>query len=193
MMRIRLGVATTVAAGLLVLSALVSAQVPAVIAARHVRSAPIQVGRLVGAPLTNAVGSFSPLRGTPRGANIFGIVQNHMGALVPNAGVVIVRELLIGKVVGTTQVNDLAQFSIRALPPGLYTAELVGNSGAVIASTPAFSAAMGEVIQISQTIPVLPIQGFARAAASATNTALSAAASSGVMAVTEGAPVSPGK
>jgi hypothetical protein len=193
MMRIRLGVTTTVAAGLLVLSALVSAQVPAVIAARHVRSAPIQVGRLVGAPLTNAVGSFSPLRGTPRGANLFGIVQNHMGALVPNAGVVIVRELLIGKVVGTTQVNDLAQFSIRALPPGLYTAELVGNSGAVIASTPAFSAAMGEVIQISQTIPVLPIQGFARAAASATNTALSAAASSGVMAVTEGAPVSPGK
>ena len=193
MMRIRLGVTTTVAAGLLVLSALVSAQVPAVIAARHVRSAPIQVGRLVGAPLTNAVGSFSPLRGTPRGANLFGIVQNHMGALVPNAGVVIVRELLIGKVVGTTQVNDLAQFSIRALPPGLYTAELVGNSGAVIASTPAFSAAMGEVIQISQTIPVLPIQGFARAAANATNTALSAAASSGVMAVTEGAPVSPGK
>jgi hypothetical protein len=193
MLRVRFGVAIAVAAGFVGIGALVSAQVPAAVAARHVRSAPIQVGRLVGAPLMDAVGSFSPLRGTSRGVNIFGIVQNHVGALVPNAGVVIIRELLTGRVVGTTQVNDLAQFSVRALPPGLYTAELVGTSGAVIASTPAFSAAMGEVIQISQTIPVITFQGFAGVAVNATNTALSAAASSGVMAVTEGARVSPRK
>lgn len=192
MIRMRLGAATSVAAGIVVTGALLSAQVPAPAAARHVRSAPIQVGRLVSAPLMDAVGSFSPLRGTSSGVSIFGIVQNHMGVLVPNAGLVIIRELLTGKVVGTTQVNDLAQFSMRALPPGLYTAELVGRSGAVIASTPAFSAAVGEVIQLSQTIPAIPIQGFARAASSATSAVLSSAASSGVLAVTPGVAITPG-
>lgn len=191
MTRIRFGVAAIVAAGGVAVAALVSAQVPAV-AARHVRSVPIQVGRLVGAPVMNATGSFSPLRGSS-GVSVFGIVQNHTGALVPNAGVVAIRELLTGKVVGTVQVNDLAQFSMHSLPPGLYTAELTGSSGMVIASTPAFSAAMGQVIQLSQTIPMLPIGGFARVTASATNSVLTAAASSGVTAITAGVPVSPGQ
>lgn len=191
MTRIRPGVAAIVVAGSVCVAALVSAQVPAV-AARHVRSVPVHVGRLVGAPIMNAVGSFSPVRDTA-GVSIFGIVQNHAGALVPNAGVVTIRELLTGRVVGTVRVNELAQFSMHSLPPGLYTAELTGSSGAVIASTPAFSAGVGEVVQISQTIPIAPIGGFARAAASATNSALSAAAGSGVTAVTAGVPVSPGQ
>jgi hypothetical protein len=192
MIRIRAAAVAALAVAVLGLSAWVDAQVMTS-AARHVRSVPIQSGRLVSAPITDAVGSFSPLRSNANTINVFGIVQNHMGVLVPSAGVVVVRELLTGRVVGTTEVNELAQFSFRSLPPGLYTAELVGRSGGIIASTPAFSAAIGEVIQLSQTIPAIPLQGFARAAASATSSALSSAASTGVLAITPGVAVSSGQ
>lgn len=192
MIRTRTGVAAVVA-GIVGLGALAHAQVPGAGAARHVRSAPIQVGRLVGSPITNAVGSFLPLRATSRGAEIFGVVQNHMGTPVPRAGTVILRELRTGRVSGTTEVNDMAQFSLRALPPGLYTAELFGSSGTVLASTPAFSIGAGQVLQIAQTIPVMPAQGLARVAASATSSALFSAASSGVLAVAPGASVTPAR
>ena len=69
---------------------------------------------------------------------------------------------------------------------------LIGGSGRVLASSPAFTAAAGEVIQISQTIPVLPVQGLGRFVSSATSSALSTAASSGILAVAEGVPVTPG-
>lgn len=189
--RIRYVAAIIGATAFVSIGAYVSAQVPT-LAARHVRSVPIKVGRLVGAPVMSGTGAFAPLRGAPKGVHVFGIVQNHTGVLVPNAGVVIVRELLTGKVVGKSEVNDVAQFSIRSLPADIYTAELVGQSGAVIASTPAFSATAGETIQISQTIAAGPLQGFAKGVASATSTALVTAASSGVLAVRPGAPVSPG-
>ena len=192
MIRIRSGATAIVAATVLSTGAFVTAQAPAAGVARHVRSAPIQVGRLVSAPVLDRPGSFAPLKVGSRAVSLFGIVQNHLGVLVPNAGTVYVRELLTGQVVDTTRVNDLAQFSVRGLPPGLYTAELVGPSGSIIASTPAFSAAVGDVIQISQTVSIAPAQGVMRALTSATSSALSSAAASGVMAVTPGAPVSPG-
>ena len=139
------------------------------------------------------MGSFSALRSNSRSVSVFGIVQNHAGALVPNAGRVILRELLTGQVAGTADVNDLAQFSLRTVPPGLYSAELLEPTGRVIASTPAFAAAAGQVIQLAQTIPSLPAQGLARVAASATSNALVSAASSGVLAVAPGASVTPGR
>ena len=188
MIRIRYRVASVVLLAIVGAHALADAQAPAV---RHVRAAPIQVGRLVNEPVLNEPGSFTALRTTSRGADIVGIVQNHLGILVPNAGTVVVRELLGGTVFGTTKVNELAQFTLRAVPPGMYSAELVSQSGAVIASTPAFSAAVGEVIQISQTIPSQPRQGFARAVSSATAIALSTAASAGVLAIAPGAPTTP--
>ena len=172
--------------------AVINAQSPDSIAARHVRQAPIQVARRVSAPVMDRVGAFSPLPRSSGGAEVFGIVQDTAGALVPNAGTVIVRELLGGIVAATTPVNEAAQFSMRSIPPGLYTAELVGPTGSVIASTAAFSADAGEVIQISQTIPRAPTAGFARAISSVTSAALSMAAGAGVRAVAPGAPVTPG-
>jgi hypothetical protein len=166
------------------------AQVPAATMARHVRAVPIRVARVVGAPTVDAVGSFTAPRAS-RGADIVGIVQDHLGVLVPNAGTVIVRELLGGTVVGRTEVNGLAQFSVTGVPPGLYSAELVTETGAVIANTPAFRTAIGEVIQISQTIPATPATAFSRLASGATSLALTTAASSGVLAIAPGAPTTP--
>ncbi|MGE0039661.1 MAG: hypothetical protein AB7V01_00620 [Vicinamibacterales bacterium] len=162
--------------------------------AQPVRMAPIQLGRIDSAPILDTEGAFMPLRGSSRGMNIYGIVQNQLGVMVPNAGTVVIRDILTGRVVAQTQVNNLAQFTFQGLEPGLYTAELVNNvGGAVIASSPAFSAAAGEVIQIAQTIPTVPLTGLARFASSATSSAVTSAASSGVLAVTPGAPVSPQK
>ena len=191
MIRIRHSVTSLVVLTVAGAHALVDAQVPAETAARHVRSAPIRVARLVSEPIVDAIGSFTAPRSASRGVDIVGIVQNHLGVLVPNAGTVVVRELQSGAVVGTTPVNTLAQFSLRALPPGLFAAELVTETGAVIASTPAFPAAAGEVIQIAQTIPMRPSTGFVRVASSATSIALSTAASLGVLAIAPGAPTTP--
>jgi hypothetical protein len=185
-------VASLVVSSLLAVSVFAEGQAPANNAARHMRPAPVRVGRLISAPLMDDIGSFSPLPGS-RLVNIIGIVQTDRGTLVPNAGTVVVRELMNGSVVGTTLVNELAQFGLRALPPGLYVAELIGRSGRVLANTPAFSAAAGELIQISQTIHEPQAEGFWRTASSATSVALSTAASSGVLALTPGVPVTPGR
>ena len=154
------------------------AQAPVTIAARHVRAVPITVARLVSA--------------SPRSIDVLGIVQDHRGLPVPNAGTVLVRELQTGAVAGRTEVNALAQFNLRGLPPGLYTAELVTPSGTVIASTPAFAATAGQVVQISQTIPSPPVQAFSQMLRTATSAVLSSAASSGVLALRPGAPITPG-
>ncbi len=186
-------IATAVALGaMLGTQAFVAAQSPRPGAARHVRTAPIQAGRrLVDIPILNEAGSFSPLPSS-RGMTVFGIVQNHAGILVPNAGRVIIRDLFSGRVLARTAVNHLAEYSVRGLPPGVYTAELVNDDGNVIASSPAFTATDGEVIQLAQTIPNTPPQGIARAIRSATMAALSTAAGSGVLAIAPGAPVTPG-
>lgn len=192
-MRFRYTLGALVVAALVVTHAIVGAQVRIPTNAQRVRSAPIQVARLVTArPIHSGVGAFTAMSSV-RGTTIFGIVQNHVGVLVPSAGVVLIRELVTGNVVARTTVDELAQFSFQGLPSGLYSAELVGGNGTVLASSPAFNAAVGEVIQISQTIQTLPVQGLGQFASSATSSALSTAASSGVLAVTEGVPVSPGQ
>jgi hypothetical protein len=178
MTRARFVVFTTIVSSLMAVTALVHAQVPVAVATRTSRAVPITVGRLVSA--------------SPRGVDVLGIVQNHAGVLVPNAGTVLIRELETGTIAGRGEVNGLAQFSVRALPPGLYAAELVSSSGAVIASTASFSASAGQVVQISQTIPAPPLHAFSRTVRSATEAALSTAASTGITAIRSGAPVTPG-
>jgi hypothetical protein len=189
-------VTTLVTAGVtmgLTAGVVVSAQAPATVGARHVRSAPIQVARRVGEPVMTAVGSFIPLRPSTRLASIIGFVQTHMGVPVPNAGEVIIRDVRTGRSVGTAHVNHLARFDVRSVPPGLYTAELIAPSGSVLTSTAAFTANAGEVIQLAQTIPVARAQGFSRIVSTATSAALTTAASSGVLAVGRGANITPGR
>jgi hypothetical protein len=166
-----------------------AAQTPESIAARHVRPSPIRVGRLVSAPVMDDVGSFTAL---PDSVNVIGVVQNDVGVLVPNAGTVVVRELEHGTVAGRATVDQAARFSLRGLPPGLYTSELVSPSGTVLATTSAFSASRGEVVQIAHTIPSPLARGFIKGVESATSAALAIAASSGVLAIAPGAPVTPG-
>jgi hypothetical protein len=172
--------------------AAIYAQTPAdVVSARHVRIVPIKKGRLVSNPVLDAPGAFSGLR-EARGVEILGIVQTHAGVPVPNAGTVVIRELFSGTVAATTQVNDLAQFSLRSVAPGTYSAELLNRSGVVIASSPAFAARLGEIIQIAQTIPAPAAQGAVAMLRSATNAALIAAGSTGITALRPGAPLTPG-
>jgi hypothetical protein len=191
MIRIRWVVVTAAATAIVGMTAATNAQTPAASnAIRHVRAVPVKVGRVITPPVLDRVGSFSPIPDGSTGVNVFGIVQSQAGRLVPNAGVIVMRELTSGTVTATTTVNDLAQFSLRGLPPGLYIAELI-QAGRVVASTPAFSAVRGDVVQISQTIPVAPATGLVRAARSAASAVISAAASSGVLAISPGLPVSP--
>lgn len=194
-MRERLPSSILVSGAVLALAALAvvsaAAQIRVPDAAYRVRSAPIQVARVVvGQPLESGIGAFMPLPASRR-ASIFGIVQNQVGELVPHAGDVVIRELRTGRIVARTAVDDLAQFSVRNIPTGLYVADLVDASGGVIASTGGFTAGVGEVIRLSQTIPVMPLSGFGRAVSSATSMALSSAANAGVLALATETKTSP--
>lgn len=156
-----------------------------------IRTPPIQLARIEPELLLDSEGSFMPLRGTARGMSVYGIVQDHLGVLVPDAGTAQVRDIITGEVIAEAKVNELAQFSFRGLEPGLYTTELIGRGGSIISSSQAFSAAAGEVIQLAQTVPTIPLTGFGRFISSATSSVVSSAASAGVLAVAEDAPVTP--
>jgi hypothetical protein len=183
-------VASLIVASVLGLGVVVDAQAPPRPAVRFVPPAPIPVGRLVSTPEVDVPGSFTGLPGT-RTVEIVGVVQNHTGAVVPNAGTIVIRDLFTGAAVGTTPVNGAGQFVIRSLPPGTYAVELVDASGKVVATSPAFTANPGDVIQLAQTVPVVS-DTRDRILQSATRWVLTTAASSGVIALSPGAPMTPG-
>jgi hypothetical protein len=141
-------------------------------------------------PITDTPGAFSGLRSV-KGATIYGIVQNQLGLLVPNAGVVLVRNLRDGSVVAESRVDELAQFTVRGFAPGLYAAELVDVSGGIIATTGSFSADVGQVIQLAPVVPVAPAGWLSTVVGNATSSAVSSAAGAGVMALDSGEPISP--
>jgi hypothetical protein len=155
-----------------------------------VRVVPISVVRLVSPPVVDVPGTSSGASAA-RGVEIVGIVQNTFGEPVPNAGTAAVRNLETGTIVESSAIGESAQFTIRGLEPGLYSVDIVGPTGGVVASTPAFSAAPGQVVHVAPTIPGVPAQGFLPALHSATSAAISAAASMGVLTILEGAPVTP--
>jgi hypothetical protein len=142
-------------------------------------------------PIREGRGAFEPFRSRRNSISVYGIVQNHLGELVPRAGTVMVRNLADGAVVREAEVDALAQFSVKGLDPGVYAAELVGPAGSVLATSGAFSAGVGEVIQLAQVIPVAPVSGLLAALGDATSALVSSAASAGVLAVDPGQPVSP--
>jgi hypothetical protein len=153
--------------------------------------APTVLERFRLEPITDTPGAFSGLRSSVKGATIYGIVQNQLGLLVPNAGVVVVRDLRDGGVVAESRVDELAQFAVRGFAPGLYTAELVDVSGGIIATTASFSAEVGEVIQLAPVVPVTPAGWLSTVVGNATSSAVSSAAGAGVMALDSGEPISP--
>jgi hypothetical protein len=133
----------------------------------------------------------SPAAASSRGVDIVGIVQNTFGEPVPNAGTAAVRNLETGTIVESSAIGESAQFAIRGLAPGLYSVDIVSPTGGVVASTPAFPAAAGQVVHVAPTIPGVPAQGFLPALRSATNAAISVAASAGVLTLRPGAAVTP--
>ncbi|MEW6320223.1 MAG: hypothetical protein AB1635_03945 [Acidobacteriota bacterium] len=153
---------------------------------------PIGPRAMVVEPILDERGAFTRLPTNTRGM-IYGIVQNHLGELVPNAGTVQIRNLLTGEIVGQAEVNELAQFTLRGFDPGMYSAELVGQSGTIIATSGAFTASVGEVIQLAPVIPAAPLSGLANFASTATTSTVTSAAGSGVLAVEPGRPISPGR
>src|SRR5687767_7206693 len=151
--------ARVAALGVILAGTGVSAQGP--IRATPIRTVPIQAAREVLKPMEDSPGSFMPLRGNTRGATIYGIVQNHLGELIPLAGIVRIRSLIDGRIIGEVKVDNLATFTLRGFDPGLYAAELVDPAGSILATSGAFSAGVGEVIQLAPVIPVSPVSSFA--------------------------------
>ena len=158
---------------------------------RPIVGAPIRYEPVRLQPTTRGDGAFMGLRRDSRSVTIHGIVMNHVGNLVPNAGAVVIRRLTDGVAVGQTQVNDMAQFTVSGFEPGVYAAELVDGGGSIIATSGVFNAGVGEIIQLAPVIPATPLSGLAGVMASATDGALKAASSAGITAVSAGVPASP--
>jgi hypothetical protein len=142
------------------------------------------------APLTEGTGAFSAPPGVTS-SRIFGIVINELGVIVPSAGVVVVRSLGNGKVIGQTPVDNLGQFSMRGVDPGLYAAELVDSGGTVVTSSPSFTVGIGEIVQLTPVVPQNSIGGLASILGNSTSSTINSAANAGVVAVVTGVPVSP--
>jgi hypothetical protein len=153
--------------------------------------APIRGERILAVPLDGTAGAFGPSRAGVARATIHGIVQNHLGELVPQAGDVLLRSIADGRVVATVAVDSLAQFTVFDFEPGFYTAQLVDRSGDVLATTGAFTAGSGEVIELATVVPAAPLTNVASLATNVTQSVVSSAASAGVLAVDPGTPISP--
>jgi hypothetical protein len=161
---------------------------------KRVSEAPrIEGRRITATPIEDTVGAFMPLRNTSTRPSIYGTVQNHFGDLVPNAGEVLIRSLSDGSVVAHAQVDQFALFEVRAFDPGFYTAQLVDKTGKTLATTGAFTAALGEVVRLTPVIPSSPLTKVAAMFANSTSSVVDSAAAGGVLAVKAGEPVSPEK
>ena len=150
------------------------------IAPRVERLTPVQEGR----------GAFEALRRDRTTITVRGVVQNTEGHLVPLAGIIRLRSLTDGTVAGQGEVDSLAQFAITGCQPGIYTAELIGRSGAILVTTSAFSAKAGEIIQLAPVIPTRR-SGIAAAFETVTSLIVTSAASAGILVVNQGQPVTP--
>jgi len=142
-------------------------------------------------PVREGRGAFESLRQDRATITVRGIVQNTLGHLVPLSGTVLVRSLADGSVAGRAEVDALAQFSIRGFEPGIYTAELIGPAGSVLATTNAFSADRGDVIQLVPVIPTAPESGPATTLWTVTSGIVTAAANAGTLLFNLGQPITP--
>jgi hypothetical protein len=151
----------------------------------------IEGRRMTARPIEDTVGSFTPMRNTSTRSSAIGSVQNYLGALVPNAGEVVIRSLVDGKIVANSRPDQFAQFLVRGFEPGVYTAQLVNGTGATIATTGAFTAGPGEMVGVTLVIPNSPLANVAAIFANSSSSVVDSAAAGGVLAVKAGEPVSP--
>ena len=87
--------------------------------------------------------------------------------------------------------DQFANFSVASFEPGVYTAQVVDQTGTTRATTGAFTANAGDVIHLVPVIPNGPLANVAALFANSTSRVVNSAASGGVLAVQAGEPVSP--
>lgn len=146
--------------------------------------------RITVSPIEEGPGAFAPAPASGS-SRIFGVVINDLGLIVPSAGFVIVRNLRDGKVIGQVQVDQLGQFTMPGVGPGLYSAELVNSTGGVITASPSFTVGVGEIVQLTPVVANNSIGGLASLIGNSTAGAVNSAVSGGVIALQTPAPLSP--
>jgi hypothetical protein len=175
--------------GMVAAAGLVAAQAPDRRQAVRLQPVSPRIERLD--PVRDGRGAFEPLRERRTTVTVRGIVQNTLGHLMPLAGTVLIRSLADGTVAGRAEVDALAQFSTSGFGPGTYTGELVGPGGAVLATTGAFSAHAGEIVQLVPVVPTTSRLGGSSTWETSTAAIVGAAAGSGILAYSKGQPVTP--
>lgn len=134
--------------------------------------------------LEDAAGSFTAstnaIIGTARGADRVGIPEARLQ----------LRNLRGGQIVERVVADAAGRFAFRSLEPGTYIVEMTAADGSVVALSEALTIGSGEIIQ---TLVQLTSQTrtFGWWLGSTTSSALSSAASLGVLTVDHGAQVSP--
>jgi hypothetical protein len=158
---------------------------------RVTQVSPIRGERILAEPLELTAGALGAMAAGAARPAVFGIVLNHLGALLPNAGTVLIRSISNGSIVADVQVDARAQFTARGFEPGLYTAQLVDRGGNILASSGAFTAGIGEVIQLATIVPAAPVSNIPSMLSNTTQSVISSASSAGVLALDSGTPISP--
>jgi hypothetical protein len=155
------------------------------------QSRPVETGRILGQPIEDKAGSFMALRRETGVTRVIGTVLTTQGLIVPAAGIVLLRSLTTGKVVGQVKVDQLGQFGLAGFEPGLYVAEVIDAAGSIIATSPSFAVGFSEVVSVAPIIPANPLTSFAYWATNSTATAVNSATSAGIIATDSGNDKSP--
>jgi hypothetical protein len=158
---------------------------------RPVAIQPITIAPVLASPAAGTDAAALTASAAMRTITVQGVIQDFRGLPVPNAGVVILRDMTDGKAVGETRVDAAAQFVLPGYQPGTYAAELVGIDGQVIATSGSFTAGAGQVVQIAPVVTVIAPTGMPSVLGSVTDGALNTAMGAGLTAISAGVPVSP--
>lgn len=144
----------------------------------------VRAERLGLPPVTDSVGSF-----TAAGNAIIGTARSANRSPIPEARLQL-RSLRNGEIVENTLADGDGRFVFRTLEPGTYVVEMTMADGSVVALSEAVTIGAGEIIQ---TVVQLAsrTRTFGWWFGSTTSSALSSAASLGVLTTEPGVPASP--
>ena len=150
---------------------------------------------LMAALSTSATHAEAPPR-SPR-PNVFSTIQgnalNSVNGPLPN-NVVRLRDARAGRIVDTQTTDRSGLFAFRTVDPGSYIVELVGPAQAILSASQILNVDAGQAVSAVVKLPfhISPLSGLLGHTVPSAAAVTSAAASSGVMAVTvAGEPISP--
>lgn len=147
--------------------------------------------RLQGQRIEDKPGSFLPLRRDTALTRVVGTVLTVEGLIVASAGAALLRNLVDGKVVGPVPVDQMGQFGLAGFAPGLYIAEVVDASGSIIATSPSFTVAYSQLVNVAPIVPAHPVTSFAYWGGNSAATAINTATSAGIISTEVGTQVTP--